>query len=641
MDHYSESEGSNLSHSDHSEAGSDHSEAAFVRDIEMGDKGAPKGNGGKVKEKPKKPKRKPDDIESEVLEESGSWGTIFTVVVILLLSLGLGIGVWYKCCYRGNHSPRPSEEEKVHDAPNYDPWSNVEIGIQYFDIQRRANEFFNSQELRGNADVFQRGERTYFEDADKEANDKRDTHFEDKPFRAQNYFLKENDPYWKERKHAIVKHYEGVRVILHHKQLELLRDFLKIKTVGDHSTQAEKTLYAAMTPGQLVTRLITKRLMGFCSPNDTPQERPGTELTKEQKKTRYFKEHYEDEDVLREYITYDEMELGAVLGVSVPTHAINAGGRFNRGIRAGFEEGGDEKQEHEDEIVYVALIGCRFEKQGLMEFGQMVPKDPPSHEDGTYRKPCHELREAWRKFYGLADNKESYVDFSGKFNVEAYQARARITAELFIAEANRQGNLQKRDVCAVMVGLGLGEWGKPLKVLSVRELTNIFIKVFFDVVYEQAGRSDNRVKKFTFNWMTKTRDYAGNLDEQCYNHMGSDILTQFKKAEKLIERFTVKNPDGKDGINQIEIVCNKEDPLKKLKGDDQGRLLVAAYAWDSNAYPGNEYWRRGWTASGDPAAACATTIWCLQNSDINPEFPKRIVALNPNGLPIMVLQKDE
>ena len=43
--------------------------------------------------------------------------------------------------------------------------------------------------------------------------------------------------------------------------------------------------------------------------------------------------------------------------------------------------------------------------------------------------------------------------------------------------------------------------------------------------------------------------------------------------------------------------------------------MVAQYAWDGNAFPGNEYWLGMLTASGDPAAACCSNVPELQGGD--------------------------
>jgi len=87
------------------------------------------------------------------------------------------------------------------------------------------------------------------------------------------------------------------------------------------------------------------------------------------------------------------------------------------------------------------------------------------------------------------------------------------------------------------------------------------------------------------------------------------------------ESGNVLNVNG----NQIKILFNKRNVADPYEEEDKGKLLVACYPWDGNAFPGNEYWRGLLIVSGDPAAASCSTIAELQNPFINK-------ALNSNNV---------
>lgn len=75
-------------------------------------------------------------------------------------------------------------------------------------------------------------------------------------------------------------------------------------------------------------------------------------------------------------------------------------------------------------------------------------------------------------------------------------------------------------------------------------------------------------------------------------------------------------PDQKG--HRVDVMFGKREPVGEREGFEYS-LLAAMYAWDSNAFPGNEYYLGMMSASGDPAAAACSTIPYVQNPRINEE----------------------
>jgi len=107
--------------------------------------------------------------------------------------------------------------------------------------------------------------------------------------------------------------------------------------------------------------------------------------------------------------------------------------------------------------------------------------------------------------------------------------------------------------------------------------------------------------------------------------LGVVDLSWFPKgcAKAAVERGILAHPT-QGNFEEFELQdANNQRVLLKFSSRNpaslvpDGHLLIAQYAWDGNAFPGNEYWSGSRGASGDSAAASCSTIGELQNPMIN------------------------
>lgn len=383
------------------------------------------------------------------------------------------------------------------------------------------------------------------------------------------------------RSEEVAAHAATVRPIVHRDAYDAMEAWLADRRA--HGSVIQQDLYKDMDVRGLLTRLLRCRPLAFLTSADAfllREGRSGSGGFDEIGTT-----HQGPDLLLSNLLSYDEMAWSALVGVSVPTHFINAGGRFNRG-----ETGSPGS--FEDRGIYVGLVGARFERAGRMEWQHMLVTPGQNRAENGYGPsgtvPGSAALKIWAKLYGLShlptyeeaksDTSDRYRQVgSGLLDAHAYRARMRMSVEPFLREANDRAISEGKQAYAHAVGLGLGVWQlSPVQ----REL---MLRVYRDVLETVSlpGLAD-----VDFSWFGESTSGGGLAD-------GAPV-------------------------NDVQIHFSKRDPAAKLTGVDAGKLLVAQYAWDANAFPGNEYWMGSLAASGDPAAACCSMIPELQNPDVNP-----------------------
>ncbi|KAI1100476.1 hypothetical protein F4804DRAFT_319030 [Jackrogersella minutella] len=358
------------------------------------------------------------------------------------------------------------------------------------------------------------------------------------------------------------------RIVVHRDYPALVDQFLTLKR--ELGTTNEKRLYSqSWTWKDQIARLIEMRPLAFLTSQDSTLLRNGERVSRGTAFWDNMGAEGSDYTTLENYLTYDEIMLGSLLGVSSPSYFINDGNRYNRG----------EPQEpgtFESRGIIIGLVGPRFERLEHMDSNLIL--------NGVAKKRMHRrLRELYLDFFDLTELTKE------RFDTIVYMARMRITFEILLLEANDRAKATGQKAYVYVVGLGLGVWKCD------RRQPDLYVTAFHDTIYQ-------------------LRDKLG--------HIGTIELAYINTSQEIKGALTtIARNQG------ITVKFSKRNPAAKLGGEEADQLLVLSYAWDGNAFPGNEYWEGSLAGSGDPAAACMSTIAELHNPLVNPNFLKRVHVL--------------
>lgn len=378
-------------------------------------------------------------------------------------------------------------------------------------------------------------------------------------------------------------------IVVHRHYPALVQQFLKHKRL--HGSPVEKALYGqhGWSWSRQVARLIEKRPLVFMGGHDFTMMRDYTQLDDTGEwdhvgETVSSDEHAKERNktlFLKDYLSYDEIMLGSLFGVSGPSYFINDGDRYNKahpGKPGTYEERG----------VIVGLVGARFERASQMDSIFCIPR-----ERGRRTGMDPKLEGIFRDWFCEVSGGDVLIDSAEKtFHAAIYKARIRISADVLLLEASERARVANKKAYVHIVGLGLGVWG----IYGVPQ-AQYYVETFAAALKE--------------------------LDESARRHIGVLDFAYIKpESQTAVDQITALGMD-----HDIEVRFSKRNPAARLRGPDADHLLVISYAWDGNSFPGNEYWVHMLSASGDPAAACMSTISELHNPMTNPGFLGRIKVL--------------
>lgn len=371
--------------------------------------------------------------------------------------------------------------------------------------------------------------------------------------------------------------------------IRLMRSYFLNDLPKAHPLRRIYSVRAMASPHAVLRRLLTKRPLAFYGGDDAwmlDKKRRGSGGWE------HVGSEAEEKPLLaRDYLSYDEACVSALVNLCGPTVFINDGARDNSGRKGRpgtFERRG----------VIMGAVGARLEKHRVMEYAHLVV-DPrqntvangygPSGGDGDARKRMA----MWTRFYGhkggyfpLHRNFQPgtrYVRVPGNryFDKKGYAKRMAMALEPIFDRAIAHAKRIGKRAWVRLTGLGLGVW-----VLDKKLQAGIIVQTAGAIVRKRDPRATS-IAAVEFLWYAETE-------------------TEKRKLATLF---------GAAKWRKGTVAFTKTEPSAPLPHPESA-FLFTTFAWDGLSFVGNEYWDDALDASGDPAAACS----CIMPQTMNPRI---------------------